>query len=266
MTDEIISQPTLTTTPAAETTPTITNTTAEAPVTTAVTETQTTSPVTETVEAPVVQTILNEPPKVEEPKVEEVKTEEAIKTDEGQSDEPAPPPPVYEAFNLPENMKVEEGILKEFTDILSKFETESKTKHELVQKFGQDAVDFYTKQIQKQTEDLTKFYSKSWDDQKVAWKDEFLKDPEIGGNRWQTTINAANEFIGTHGGTPEQQKAFRELMETSGLGNHPIMIRLLSNANRGLSEGKPLAASTPAPAAKSKTEALYGKRKNYISS
>ncbi len=195
----------------------------------------------------------------------EAKTEEAdktaseeTKTDEGQTEEPAPPP-VYEDFTVPEGVTLDTEQVKEFTNLLSDLEVKSKADHALMQEFGQKAVDFHVAQLTKAAEDLTKFYQKTWEKQKTDWKEAFLKDPEIGGNRFQTTVDAALTFIRTHGGTPEQQAEFQALMESSGLGNHPAMIRLFANASRAMSEGRPLAAQTPVQPTKSKVSTLYGK-------
>lgn len=187
----------------------------------------------------------------EKPKTEEVKQE-------GQSEEPAPPP-VYDAFTLPEGFTLDEAQTKQFTDVLAELETTGKIDHALVQQFGQKAVDLHTSLMKQAQEDLTKFYQTSWDRQKTEWRDTFLKDPEIGGNRFETTVNEALTFIRTHGGTADQQTEFKNLMETSGLGNHPAMIRLLANAGRVMSEGRPLAATTPVAPPKSKVSTLYGK-------
>lgn len=185
-------------------------------------------------------------------------TTEPTKNEDGQSAEPAPPP-VYDAFNLPEGMSFDNDRLSKFTDVLSKLEVEGKVPHEFAQKFGQEAVDLHVSEVTRAVDDLQKLYQTSWDRQRTEWKDSFLKDPEIGGNRFQTTVDSALNFIRTHGGTAENQQEFRNLMETSGLGNHPAMIRLLANAGRAMAEGKPLAATTTVTTPKSKTATLYGK-------
>lgn len=177
---------------------------------------------------------------------------------EGQSDEPAPPP-TYEAFTIPEDVSLEPERLKEFTDILGEFEGKTKADHAFVQEFGQKAVDFHVSEVKKTVETLNRSLAESWENTKTEWKDSFMKDPEIGGNRWQTTVDAASSFIRTHGGTAEQQSEFRKLMDMSGVGNHPAMIRLLASAGRAMSEGRPLAASSPVSPPKSKVATMYGK-------
>jgi len=188
--------------------------------------------------------------------VQPVKAE--IKTPDGKSDEPAPPP-VYDPFNLPEGVTLDKERSDKFTNILAELETTGKVNHTLVQQFGQKAVDFHLEEVKRVTEEIQDMYKKTWERQKTEWKDSFLKDLEMGGNRFQTTIDSALTFIRTHGGTSEQQTEFRNLMEESGLGNHPAMIRLLANAGRAMAEGKPLAAQRPVPATKSRIETMYGK-------
>ncbi len=199
------------------------------------------------------------PPPVVPPIVEQ-KVEEVIKEikEGSQSAEPAPPP-TYEAFKLPEGVSLVPESLGKFTELLTSLETDGKADHTVVQKFGQSAVDFYVAEVQKSITEYNKSMQTSWDQQKNAWKESFMKDPEIGGDRHQTTVESARTFVRTHGGTEEQQKEFRSLMETSGLGNHPAMIRLLAKANEAMSEGRPLAATKPvATSVRSKVQTMYG--------
>lgn len=195
----------------------------------------------------------------EAPKPETEITPDVDKKDEGtQSDEPAPLPS-YEPFTLPEGLTLEQEKLTEFTNKLAEFELNTKADHAEVQKLGQNLVDLYLTEVTQTTERINKYYSDAWEKQTNDWKESFLKDPEIGGARQETTLAAAREFIRTHGGTPEQQAEFRQLMTDTGVGNHPAMIRLFANAKLAYSEGKPLNATTPITQTLSKVEKRYGK-------
>lgn len=178
---------------------------------------------------------------------------------EGQSEDPAPPsPPVYDKFTISDDFKLDDGLTKQFTDILGELELNTKADHTEVQKFGQKAVDFYIAETKKNVENYNKLLSEQWQRTQNDWKDSFLKDPEIGGNRWETTVNSALSFIRTHGGNADQQGEFKKLMNETGLGNHPAMIRLLANAGKAMAEGTPLAATRPASPPKSKVATMYG--------
>ena len=179
----------------------------------------------------------------------EATAEGAPETEASQTEDPATPPS-YEPFNLPDGAQtIDNEKLGQFTEILGKFKAP--------QELGQELVNMYVAEVKDTLARVEKVQAEAWDKQKLAWKEAFIADPEIGGNRQETTVNAAREFITTYGGSPEQQTEIRQMMETSGLGNHPAMIRLLSAANLALSEGKPLPARAPVSQPKSKIQTLY---------
>lgn len=199
-------------------------------------------------------------PKVDTPPVEgvEEKTPEGeTKTVEGQSDEPAPLP-TYEPFELPEGFTLDEERIGDVTTLLGEFEQLTKADHAEVQKLGQALMDRHIAEVQGSIERLNQSYLDAFENQKNEWKERFISDPEIGGNRQNTTVSSALEFIRTHGGTTEQQAEFKQLMDQTGVGNHPAMIRMLANAMHANAEGGPIPASRPIPEVKSKVDKRYG--------
>lgn len=212
--------------------------------------------------APVAPSILGEalaPTEVKEsaePVVAEAPKEEAPKDEGGQSVEPAPPPK-YDAFVLPEGVALDETRVGEFTNILSSLELEGKADHAKLQEAGQKIVDLYINEQKQAVEKLSEHYANLWEKQKTDWREATVKDPEFGGNRLQTTLDAASTFIRTHGGTKEQQAELRSLMDSSGLGNNLAVIRLFATAGRSMSEGRPLTAPKPVSQPKSKVETMY---------
>ncbi len=202
-----------------------------------------------------------EAPKLEEVKkdapVEALKAPEPTKETAPQSAEPAQVP-TYESFKLPEGFTLGEKGLGDFTGILGELEL-AKGDHAKTQELGQKLVDSHYSALQTTLKAQTEFYLKTFEKQKSDWKEAFVKDQEIGGNRQETTLAAAKEFINTHGGTVAQQQEFIDLMNSSGIGNHPAMIRMLAKANIALREGHPLPATKPESAPTSKVEKRYGK-------
>lgn len=200
-----------------------------------------------------------EAPKVEDAKQTDVKTPEAEqkKEEAPKAEEPAQLP-TYEDFKLPEGINLDKEKFGEFTGILADIEL-AKGDHAKMQEAGQKLVDRHIAELQDALKRQTEHYASEWEKQKTAWRDSFVKDPEIGGNRQDTTVKAALQFIRTHGGNDAQQAEFRQLMDSTGLGNHPALIRLLANANITLAEGKPVPAQKPATQPMSKVERRYGK-------
>lgn len=201
-----------------------------------------------------------EPAKIPEPvkPAEGEKTPEAKKDEGDKSVEPAPLP-VFEPWVLPEGVKLDEKDSGEFNKLLGEFQTTSKAEQALVQKFGQTLVDKHTAAVTETVNRVHKAYTDSWVKQTEDWKQAFVSDPEIGGKRQETTVRQANEFISTHGGSPEQQAEFRSLMQHTGLGNHPAMIRIFAKAMERFGEPKPVPANAPVGAV-SKTSKWYGKK------
>lgn len=164
--------------------------------------------------------------------------------------------PTFEAFKLPEGVQLEEKGLSEFTNELAEFESTTKADHAAIHALGQKMVDKYVAEQQRQWESLNNAWTKTKND----WKDSFLKDPEFA-NRTDTVVNSAIDAIGVYGGDAKQQDEFRSLMESTGVGNHPAMIRLLSNIMLAKVEPKQLAAPQIAATAKqSKVSKMYGNK------
>lgn len=202
-----------------------------------------------------------EPAKAPDPQkpAEGDKPLEAPKDEGNKSAEPAPLP-VYEAWKLPDNVTLDEAQSTDFNKLLGEFQNTTKAEQASVQKFGQEMLDRHVNALNDGFTRLHKAYSDAWQKQTDGWRESFINDPEIGGKRQETTIRLANEFIDTHGGTAENKAAFREVMKNTGMGVHPEVLRLLSNAMNRYAEGKPVPASPPRQAPQSKTSRWYGKK------
>jgi hypothetical protein len=201
----------------------------------------------------------------DEKKPEEIKPEESAKDkaaegekkDGSQSDEPAPLPS-FEPFEAPEGITLDDVAISAFTKELGEFELASKADHAEVAKLGQSLLTKHVAAIQDTVQKLQKAYEDAWAKQTQDWRTQFESDAEIGGNHKDTTVNAARESIRRFGGTETQQKEFRDLMQKTGLGNHPAMIRMLANINLAKAEGKIIPASTPVAQPKGKMQKMYG--------
>lgn len=71
-------------------------------------------------------------------------------------------------------------------------------------------------------------------EQRAAWLAEAKADPEIGGNQWDSNIVLAAKALDTLGfvkGSP-----LRAVLDESGLGNHPEMIRAWVKVGKAVSE------------------------------
>jgi hypothetical protein len=198
-----------------------------------------------------------EKPAVETKPADGEKQVEGEKKAEGdQSDEPASLP-TYEPFVLPEGLKFEESALGDFTKSLAEFENSPKT-HEEVQKFGQSLVDRHIAAIQTALTRQIELQQIQKTDQRKEWIGKFNADPEIGGNRRETSLREAKEFIKTH--APKSSDAFYNALAETGADAHPDIVRFLLEVKNSSTFKTPqqLAAPKPVSEPKSKIEKRYG--------
>lgn len=151
-------------------------------------------------------------------------------------DKPADQPatlPTYESFKLPENVQLEAEPMNAFTKVLGELET-SKLDHDGFQKYGQQLIDMHVSGVTDALSRQGKYYADLHEQQKTDWFKAFEKDPEIGGNHKDTTISNVRSAISTYGGTETQVAEFRQVMQDTGVGNNPAVIRVLANMDAAL--------------------------------
>lgn len=166
----------------------------------------------------------------------------------------ATPAPTYE-FTWPEGVTppaAEE--LAPLTSLLG----EIKAPQEQAQKL----VDLHLSEVNKVVERIAKQNENAWTDTRKEWVDKIKADPELGGNRFQTIVQQAGSVIELYGGTKDQISELRQVFNFTGAGDHPAVVRLLSNIGRALGEGKPVPATTPAAAPAGRANRRYASTMN----
>ena len=127
--------------------------------------------------------------------------------------EAAPAEVVYE-FKVPDDMSLNEEVADKFKTIAK----ESKLAPDAAQK----VVDLYA--------GLEKARAEAFIAQVAKWGEEVKADKELG-----TPENlAAAAKVVQELGTPE----LRDLLNSTGMGNHPVVVRFMSNVSKALSEDK----------------------------
>ena len=69
-----------------------------------------------------------------------------------------------------------------------------------------------------------------------TWADEARADPEIGGANFEQTVDACAQVWDRFG--IKKGEGVRQLLDESGLGNHPDILRFLSRVSKGTGEGQ----------------------------
>jgi len=91
-----------------------------------------------------------------------------------------------------------------------------------------------------------------------AWLDTARADPEIGGANWDTTMQvsaSALDQLGFPKGSP-----FRVLLNESGLGNHPEMIRAFAKVGKAIGEDSNFVRAESGAGKKTHAQILFGKQ------
>ena len=157
-----------------------------------------------------------------------------------------PPAPIkYEAFTLPEGLKVDEERLGKFTELAGKAH--------IPQDVAQSLVSLHAEEMQRFAADVQKQADQHqrdvWRGLNDTWKADFRKDPEMGGNRSETTLARAKAVIEEYGGNKDQVKELLAHTSNNGMGNYPGFIRLLNNIGEALNvfEDAEIPANPSAP-------------------
>ena len=126
-------------------------------------------------------------------------------------------PEEYSEFEVPEEYGINDETLTDYQSWAKE--------NNLTQDQAQAGVNMVTKMQEAQVS--------QWVEQQKAWVDQAKSDTEIGGERFDANISTAVKARDSFG-TSE----FSEMLDTSGLGNHPEMIRFLNRVGKAISEDR----------------------------
>lgn len=130
-------------------------------------------------------------------------------------------PENYGDFVLPEGVELDKERLDSFTPVAKEMN--------LSQENAQKLVDFYAKTV----DGVAATQAKDWADIQSGWRDEASSDTEYGGKDFQENIGLAKKALDAFG-----NEKLKEALNTSGMGNHPEMIRLLVKIGNEISDDK----------------------------
>lgn len=144
----------------------------------------------------------------------------------------APSVPESYDFAVPEGVTLDKTALEDFGAVAKELKLDQAT--------AQKIADVGVKMAQRQHE--------IFETTKAEWAEQARTDKEIGGEKFDQNLAAAKKTLDAFG-SPE----LKEVLNASGLGNHPAVIKLLVNASKAISEdgfvaGAPKSATSNDPA------------------
>lgn len=109
---------------------------------------------------------------------------------------------------------------------------------------GQKLLDMHLQELNTAAE---KIAQRQWDvfnETQNRWRSEAQADPEIGGDKFATSIRTIMALVDQFGGNAQERAALLDAFKITGAGNNPSMLRFMHRAAQGLSKE---AVPTPAP-------------------
>jgi hypothetical protein len=191
------------------------------------------------------------------PETPEVKTDAVVEAPKVEVEALALP--TYE-FKIPEGGNADHPLFKKFQTTLGEFQNLSKVDQAAAQKLGQDFLDLHQEEQKNFVEAKNRA---DWDwfkSRNKEWLENAKKDPQIGGEKFDSTVSSASQAISLYGGTKAEQLETAKLFQETGVENHPALLRFLANITKiAAKEGTPVAGSVaPMKPSGSIADRMYG--------
>jgi hypothetical protein len=139
---------------------------------------------------------------------------------------PAPAAPVvpekYE-FKAPEGVTLDQAQVDAFTPVAKELG--------LTNEQAQKLVDLHTAQTTEAAKAFQTSQHEAWQTQVKQWESETRSDKEIGGAKFDENIGLAAKAIDKFG-----SRELRQALDTSGMGNHPAVVKFFVTVGRQLAE------------------------------
>lgn len=141
---------------------------------------------------------------------------------------------------MPDGIEVDSALLKEFAPVAAELK--------LGQRAGQKLVDQFISIKQKEAAQHAETVK--------GWLDTAKSDPRLGKDNWSTTERTAQSAIEKHAEATKDQSLI-EILNLSGLGNHPGMISFAAWAGAMIKDDTPVTAQNKASGKESVLDVLY---------
>jgi hypothetical protein len=173
-------------------------------------------------------------------------------TKEAPADKPQAPP-VYEALKLADGVKLDDQRVKAFDELIGKTELSTKADHAAMQSLRQDLANMYVDEVQRIGKQVEQHQRDVWNRLIEQRVNELKADPQLGGNRIETTLGNAKYALESMipGFSKDEAKELIAVMDAGGVSHHKLMIKALNGIYELLREPEPvpgqlpLSASTP---------------------
>lgn len=155
-------------------------------------------------------------------------------------------PESYEDFTLPEGVEMDKVALEEFTPLAKELD--------LSQKGAQKLIDFKAKNDARVNEESVQRQWDVWNETQENWVKEAKSDKEIGGDKFDESLSLAKKAIDAYG-----NQEMKDLLDSTGAGNHKEFIRFLSKVGKDVSEDRLRVSGSTGDKDKDRASRIYDK-------
>ena len=181
--------------------------------------------------APATTTLLTEPATTPEGATTTAPDATAPATADAPADSEAPaseaPAPIEYAFTAPDGVELDVALIEQVTPLFADAKLPPAT--------AQKVVDAYAAHVAARDTAAAEAHAA----QVQVWADEVRADPLIGGANLKATLASAHRAIHQFGGDP-----LKALLNETGLGNHPVLVRAFAAAGAAVSEDTTIRGSS----------------------
>jgi hypothetical protein len=147
-------------------------------------------------------------------------------------------PEKYEPFKAPEGTALDPAIATKFEETARALNLPQDKAQQLIDQMAPVMAQQHAQQMEQLRAD---------------WKEQSSADKEFGGDKLPENLGYARKALDTFA-TPE----LKTILNETGLGNHPELVRFMVRAGKAISEDKIVMGGAPASANRSAAEVLYG--------
>ena len=134
-----------------------------------------------------------------------------------------PAAPVYADFTFPEGVKADADLVGKAKEVFGKYG--------LTQEAAQELVDFHSNAAQKTLEAYQAQATDYWAGKSKEWVAEVQSDPQIGGNRLNTSLELARAALNEGLPAADRDRLWADLTDTK-IGDHPVLIKRMVQLGR----------------------------------
>lgn len=163
---------------------------------------------------------------------------------EGKSEEEGKDEAIEYDFKMPEGLELDEAMANKFTDVAKDLNLDNEQANKIVA--------LYSEKMMEEQQSRTD----AWQKQVSDWEGELKSDPDFGGAKFAENAEIAKIAVNKFGGDE-----LKEALNTTGLGNHPALVKFMYKVGSAMSEDSFNVESSNGNSQQATAQSLYSNSK-----